>query len=104
MTTPGRATTRPRPTATSSNNGVVVGVLAGAGVGIAAGVGAFEGTSAPPDVSTSFTQLNKMADAATKQGFAQAIPEVDVSKAALSGHLRQVWGAWLSETARAIRP
>ena len=60
---------------------IVVGVLAGAGVGIAAGVGAFEGTPAPPDVSTNFTQLNKMADAAIQQGISATLPQVDASKA-----------------------
>lgn len=61
--------------------GVAVAALAGAGVAIAAGFGAFEGTPAPPDVSTSFSQLNRMADQATQQGFAHAFPQADVSKA-----------------------
>jgi hypothetical protein len=60
---------------------IAVVSLAGAGVAIAAGVGAFEGTPAPPDVSTSFSQLNRMADLATQHGFAQHFPQADVSKA-----------------------
>ncbi len=60
---------------------VAVAALAGAGVAIAAGVGAFEGTPAPPDVSTNFTQLNKMADAAIQQGISATWPQVDASKA-----------------------
>jgi hypothetical protein len=60
---------------------VAVAALAGAGVAIAAGFGVFEGTPAPPDVSTSFTQLNKMADAAVQQGIALKWPHVDASKA-----------------------
>lgn len=59
---------------------LVVGVLAGAGVGIAAGFGAFDGTPAPPDVSATFAQQNKMADYAIQQGFAR-FAHVDVSKA-----------------------
>ncbi len=60
---------------------VVVGVLAGAGVGIAAAVGAFEGTPAPPDVSTNFKRLNQFADAAVQKGFALTFPQTDASKA-----------------------
>lgn len=60
---------------------VAVGALAGAGVGIAAGFGAFEGTPAPPEISASFNQLNQIPDQATQQGFAQKFPQADVSKA-----------------------
>jgi hypothetical protein len=60
---------------------LVVGVLAGAGVGIAAGFGAFEGTPAPPDVSTNFKQLNGFATAAVQKGFSLTFPQTDVSKA-----------------------
>jgi hypothetical protein len=60
---------------------VVVAALAGAGVAIAAGLGAFEGTPPPPDVSTSFSQLNQLADQATQQGFEGEFPQADVSKA-----------------------
>src|SRR5436305_1684737 len=60
---------------------VALPALAGAGVAIAAGFGAFEGTPAPPDVSTTFTQFNKMADSAIQQGFAAKWPKADVSKA-----------------------
>jgi hypothetical protein len=60
---------------------VAVAALVSAGVGIAAGVGAFEGTAAPPDVTTSFTQLNKMADLAVQQGIAAKWPHADVSRA-----------------------
>jgi len=41
----------------------------------------FEGTPAPPEVSTTFTALNKMADYSLQQGFAWKIPHSDVSKA-----------------------
>ena len=60
---------------------VAVVALAGAGVGIAAGFGAFEGTPAPPDVSTSFKQLNEFADVDVQNGFASAFPQTDASKA-----------------------
>jgi hypothetical protein len=60
---------------------LVVGVLAAAGVGIAAGFGAFQGTPAPPDVSTSFKQLNEFADVDVQNGFASAFPQTDASKA-----------------------
>lgn len=60
---------------------VAVAALAGAGVAIAAGFGAFEGTPAPPDVSASFTQLNRMPDPAVQQGIDAKWPQADVSKA-----------------------
>lgn len=60
---------------------VAVGVLAGTGVAIAAGFGAFDGTPAPPDVSTSFTRLNSMADQAIQQGIAANWPQAEVDKA-----------------------
>jgi len=60
---------------------LVVGVLAAAGVGIAAGFGAFQGTPAPPDVSTNFKQLNEFADVDVQNGFAKAFPQTDASKA-----------------------
>lgn len=60
---------------------VAVVALASAGVAVAAGFGAFEGTPPPPDVSTSFSQLNRLADQATQQGFAGEFPQADVSKA-----------------------
>jgi hypothetical protein len=41
----------------------------------------FEGTPAPPQVSTNFTDFNRMADMAVQQGFASRFPHVDVSKA-----------------------
>lgn len=41
----------------------------------------FEGTPAPPDVSTAFAQSNRMADMAVQQGFASQWPHADVSKA-----------------------
>jgi len=43
--------------------------------------GMFEGTPAPPEVSTSFTAFNTMADLSTRQGFADNTPRADVSKA-----------------------
>jgi hypothetical protein len=59
---------------------VAVAALACAGVGIAAGLGAFEGTQAPPDITATFVQLNKMAESAVQQGFAAQWPKADVSK------------------------
>lgn len=59
----------------------IVVALALAGVGIAAGFGAFEGTPAPPDVSTNFKQLNQFADAAIQKGFSTKLPQTDASKA-----------------------
>jgi hypothetical protein len=41
----------------------------------------FEGTPAPPDVSTTFAGFNRIADSAVQQGFASRWPQVDVSKA-----------------------
>jgi hypothetical protein len=41
----------------------------------------FEGTPAPPDISTTFAESNRMADSAVQQGFAFRWPHVDVSKA-----------------------
>lgn len=41
----------------------------------------FEGTPAPPEVSTNFTAFNTMADLSTQQGFAEKAPHADVSKA-----------------------
>ena len=60
---------------------VTVAALASAGVAVAAGLGAFEGTSAPPAVSSSFTLLNRAPDQTTQQGFADKFPQADVSKA-----------------------
>lgn len=60
---------------------VAVTALAAAGVAIAAGFGAFEGTPAPPDVSTNFAENNQIADYAIQQGFARQWPQADVSKA-----------------------
>src|SRR2546422_5626769 len=41
----------------------------------------FEGTPAPPDVSTAFAESNRMADKVVQQGFAAQWPHADVSKA-----------------------
>jgi hypothetical protein len=41
----------------------------------------FEGTPAPPKISTNFTALNRMADSAIRQGIAAKLPHTDVSKA-----------------------
>ena len=60
---------------------IAVTAFASAGVAVAAGLGAFEGTPAPAAVTTSFTMLNRAADQATQQGFANAFPQADVSKA-----------------------
>jgi hypothetical protein len=56
-------------------------VLACAGVGIAAAFGAFEGTPAPPDVTTNFAQLNQLAGSAVQRGFYSNLPQTDASKA-----------------------
>jgi hypothetical protein len=63
--------------------GLVVAVvaLACAGVGIAAGFGAFEGTPAPVDVSTNFRLLNQLAGSAVQEGFFLNMPQTDASKA-----------------------
>jgi hypothetical protein len=60
---------------------VVTAALAGAGVAIAAGLGAFEGTPAPPGVSANFSFYNQMADYAVQQGFSGMSAHADVSKA-----------------------
>jgi hypothetical protein len=60
---------------------VVVALLACAGVGIAAAFGAFEGTPAPHDVSTNFSQLNQVAGTAVQNGFYRSMPQTDASKA-----------------------
>jgi hypothetical protein len=41
----------------------------------------FQGTPAPPAVSTSFEANNRMADMATRKGFGEKFPHADVSKA-----------------------
>jgi hypothetical protein len=41
----------------------------------------FQGTPAPPDVSTSFESNNRMADMATQRGFGDRYPQADVSQA-----------------------
>jgi hypothetical protein len=41
----------------------------------------FQGTPAPPAVSTSFESFNRFADATIRKGFAQQSPHADVSKA-----------------------
>ena len=41
----------------------------------------FEGTPAPPAISTDFQRQNRVADYATTQGFAAKFPHADVSKA-----------------------
>jgi hypothetical protein len=43
--------------------------------------GLFQGTPAPPAVSTSFEAHNRIADMATQQGFGEKFPHADVSKA-----------------------
>ncbi len=40
----------------------------------------FEGTPAPPEISTNFANFNRMADLPVKQGFASKWPHADVSK------------------------
>ena len=44
-------------------------------------VNIFQGTPAPPAVSSSFEANNRMADMATQQGFADKFPHADVSQA-----------------------
>jgi hypothetical protein len=41
----------------------------------------FQGTPAPPEVSTTFANFNRSADATIREGFAQQAPHADVSKA-----------------------
>jgi hypothetical protein len=43
--------------------------------------GLFQGTPAPPAVSTSFESSNRMADYATQRGFGDRFPHADVSRA-----------------------
>ncbi len=43
--------------------------------------GLFEGTPAPPDVSTNFADFNRIPDSAVQDGLAWRLPQVDVSKA-----------------------
>jgi hypothetical protein len=58
---------------------VALAALAGAGVAVAAGFGAFEGTPAPPEITSDLTVPKQIVAYATKQGFAQAFPQADVS-------------------------
>jgi hypothetical protein len=60
---------------------VAVAALAGAGVAVAAGLGAFEGTPAPPEITSALTIPKQIIADATKQGMAQAFPQADVSHA-----------------------
>jgi len=60
---------------------VAVAALAGAGVAVAAGLGAFEGTPAPPEITSALTIPKQIMADATKQGMAQAFPQADVSHA-----------------------
>jgi len=60
---------------------VALVALAGAGVAVAAGFGAFEGTPAPPEITSDLTVPKQIVADATKQGFAQAFPQADVSHA-----------------------
>ena len=60
---------------------VALVALAGAGVAIAAGFGAFEGTPAPPEITSDLTIPKQIIADATKQGMAQAFPQADVSHA-----------------------
>jgi hypothetical protein len=60
---------------------LVVAALAGAGVAVAAGLGAFEGTPAPPEITSDLTVPKQIVADAIKQGMAQAFPQADVSRA-----------------------
>jgi hypothetical protein len=60
---------------------LVVAALAGAGVAVAAGLGAFEGTPAPPEITSDLNVPKQIIADATKQGMAQAFPQADVSRA-----------------------
>ena len=60
---------------------VALVALAGAGVAVAAGFGAFEGTPAPPEITSGLNVPSQIVADATKQGFAQAFPQADVSHA-----------------------
>jgi hypothetical protein len=64
--------------------GVAVAALVLVPTGVAFGgklADLFEGTPAPPDVSTSFTRFNRMADQAIQQGISMHLPQADASKA-----------------------
>lgn len=62
--------------------GVAALVLVPAAVAIGGKIlDVFEGTPAPPSVSTVFSTDNRMADQAVQDGFAAKFPHVDVSKA-----------------------
>jgi hypothetical protein len=64
--------------------GVAVAALVLVPTALAVGgklVDLFEGTPAPPYVSTNFTDFNRMADMAVQQGFASKWPRADVSQA-----------------------
>jgi hypothetical protein len=60
---------------------VAVVVLACAGVGIAAGFGAFEGAPAPTEIATGFRLLNRLAGSDVQNGFYRNMPQTDASKA-----------------------
>ncbi len=60
---------------------VALVALAGAGVAVAAGFGAFEGTPASPETTSDPKVPSQIVADATKQGFAQAFPQADVSHA-----------------------
>ena len=64
--------------------GLAVAVLVLVPTGVAFGgklADLFEGTPAPPDVSTAFADSNRMADMFVRRGFASQWPHADVSKA-----------------------
>jgi hypothetical protein len=64
--------------------GVAVAALVLVPTAVAVGgklVDLFEGTPAPPDISTSFSEFNSFPDPAVRDGIAWKWPQVDVSKA-----------------------
>lgn len=76
---PGRLSRRPRLALTVALVGFVLVPAALAFGGKI--VDLFEGTPAPPSISTVFAANNQLADKATQQGFAARFPQADVSKA-----------------------
>jgi hypothetical protein len=83
----GIATRRPR-TRHLRRQRLALGVAAAALVVVPTAVafggklaGLFEGTPAPPYISTNFSDFNRMADMSVQQGFASKWPHADVSRA-----------------------
>jgi hypothetical protein len=72
---------RPRGLRSVLATAATVAVVACAGLGIAAGFGAFEGTPAPTEIANGFTLLNRVAGTDVQNGFYRNMPQTDASKA-----------------------